>query len=35
MNRFDQVYVERKGKLEPTDVTFKDEAHLMRIIDAS
>jgi pilus assembly protein CpaF len=25
--------VERKGKLEPTDVTFKDDAHLMRIID--
>jgi pilus assembly protein CpaF len=33
VNRFDQVYVERKGKLEPTDVKFKDDAHLMRIID--
>jgi pilus assembly protein CpaF len=33
VNRFDQIYVERKGKLEPTDVTFKDDAHLMRIID--
>ena len=28
-----QVFVERAGKLELTDVTFKDEKHLMRIID--
>lgn len=28
-----QVFVERDGKLELTDVTFKDEKHLMRIID--
>ncbi len=28
-----QVYVERFGKLELTDVVFKDNAHLMQIID--
>jgi pilus assembly protein CpaF len=28
-----QIFVERDGKLELTDVTFKDEKHLMRIID--
>ncbi|PRX38309.1 pilus assembly protein CpaF [Meinhardsimonia xiamenensis] len=28
-----QVFVERNGKLELSDVTFKDERHLMRIID--
>jgi len=28
-----QVYVERFGKLELTDVVFKDDAHLMLIID--
>ena len=28
-----QIFVERAGKLELTDVTFKDEKHLMRIID--
>src|SRR5574337_971951 len=28
-----QVYVERFGKLELTDVAFKDNAHLMQIID--
>ena len=28
-----QVFVERAGKLELTDVTFKDEKHLLRIID--
>ncbi len=28
-----QVFVERNGKLELTDVTFKDEKHLLRIID--
>lgn len=27
------VYVERRGKLEKTDVTFKDDAHLVRIIE--
>jgi len=33
VNRFDQVYVERNGLLEPVDVVFKDDAHLMRIIE--
>ncbi len=28
-----QIFVERSGKLELTDVTFKDERHLLRIID--
>ncbi len=28
-----QIFVERAGKLEITDVTFKDERHLLRIID--
>ncbi len=28
-----QIFVERDGKLELTDVTFKDEKHLLRIID--
>ena len=29
-----QVYVERKGKLELTDVTFRDNAHVMSDRDA-
>jgi pilus assembly protein CpaF len=33
VNRFDQVYVERHGRLEPTPVTFKDDAHLLQIIE--
>jgi pilus assembly protein CpaF len=33
VNTYRQVYVERFGKLEPTDVRFKDDAHLRRIID--
>jgi len=28
-----QIFVERDGKLQLTDVTFKDEKHLLRIID--
>lgn len=28
-----KVYVERRGRLEATDVTFTDTAHLMKIID--
>ncbi|KAJ02156.1 CpaF family protein [Sulfitobacter mediterraneus] len=28
-----QIFVERAGKLELTDITFKDERHLLRIID--
>jgi len=26
-----QVYVERRGKLEPTDVTFRDDQHVMNV----
>jgi pilus assembly protein CpaF len=33
VNRFDQVYVERNGRLEETNIVFVDDAHLMRIIE--
>src|SRR5215471_9010109 len=33
VNRFNKVYVERSGKLEPTGLSFKDDGHLMQIID--
>jgi pilus assembly protein CpaF len=33
VNRFDRVYVERGGKLEKTILSFKDNQHLMQIID--
>src|SRR5215475_13180404 len=33
VNRFDRVYVERAGKIEPTGLSFKDNGHLMQIID--
>lgn len=33
INGHEQVYVERLGVLEPTVVRFKDEAHLLRIIN--
>ncbi len=33
VNRADQIYVERAGKLELTDVKFRDEAHLRKIIE--
>jgi pilus assembly protein CpaF len=33
VNRADQVYVEREGKLEETDIVFKDDRHLMQIIE--
>jgi pilus assembly protein CpaF len=33
VNRPDEVYVERFGKIELTSVTFEDEAHIRRIID--
>ena len=33
VNRFDQIYVERHGVLEPIDAVFKDDRHLMRIIE--
>src|SRR3954468_514073 len=33
VNRFDQVYIERAGKLLPTSLSFKDDGHLLQIID--
>jgi pilus assembly protein CpaF len=33
INGFDRIYVERSGRLEPTDTTFVDDGHLLRIID--
>jgi pilus assembly protein CpaF len=33
VNTFDKVYVERKGILEATSVQFRDDAHLVSIID--
>ena len=33
VNTYSSVYVERRGKIEATDVRFNDDAHLMKIID--
>jgi pilus assembly protein CpaF len=33
VNRFDRVYIERRGRLETTDVRFRDNPHLRQIID--
>ena len=33
VNSYKQIYVERFGKLELTDIRFKDDEHLMKIID--
>ncbi len=33
VNRFDRVYIERAGKLELTLLSFKDNQHLMQIIE--
>jgi pilus assembly protein CpaF len=33
VNTHKQVYVERRGQLELTNVTFRDDQHLLRIID--
>ena len=33
VNRYNQVYVERDGKLAETDVVFKDDRHLLQIIE--
>src|SRR5262245_17314356 len=33
VNTSRQIYIERAGKLEPTPVIFRDDAHLMQIID--
>jgi pilus assembly protein CpaF len=33
VNSHKTIYIERRGKLEPTNVTFKDDEHLMRVIE--
>src|SRR5215813_76082 len=33
VNRYNKVYIERAGKLEVTGLSFKDDQHLMQIID--
>ena len=33
VNTYNQVYLERFGRLEHTNARFKDDAHLMKIID--
>jgi len=33
VNRFDQVYIEREGRLLETDIVFRDERHLQQIIE--
>jgi len=33
VNRHDQIYIERQGKLEHTQLSFRDDQHLIQIID--
>jgi len=33
VNRFDRIYVERRGRIELSEVRFRDNAHLRQIID--
>src|SRR6188508_1514816 len=33
VNRHDLIFVEREGKLEETDIVFKDDRHLLQIIE--
>ena len=33
VNSYSNVYIERRGKLERTSITFKDDEHLMRVIE--
>src|SRR5688572_13259937 len=33
VNRFDRIYIERRGRLELSDVRFRDNNHLRQIID--
>ena len=33
VNRFDQIYIEKHGVLEPVEAVFRDDRHLMRIIE--
>jgi pilus assembly protein CpaF len=33
VNKHDTIYIERRGKIERTNVRFKDDEHLMRVIE--
>src|ERR1051325_11024381 len=33
VNSYSNIYIERRGKLEKTSITFKDDEHLMRVIE--
>ncbi|HZN00008.1 MAG TPA: CpaF family protein [Pyrinomonadaceae bacterium] len=33
VNKHNTIYIERRGKIERTNVTFKDDEHLMRVIE--
>ncbi|MBA3357688.1 MAG: CpaF family protein [Pyrinomonadaceae bacterium] len=33
VNSYSRIYIERRGKLEVTNVAFKDDEHLMRVIE--
>ncbi len=33
VNRYDEVYIERRGRLELTEIRFRDNGHLMKIIN--
>jgi pilus assembly protein CpaF len=33
INRFDRIYIERRGRLELSDVRFRDNKHLRQVID--
>src|SRR5919107_2691247 len=33
VNKHDTIYIERRGKIERTNVAFKDDEHLMRVIE--
>ena len=33
VNAHDTIYIERRGRIEPTNVRFKDDEHLMRVIE--
>ncbi len=33
VNKHDTIYIERRGKIERTNVTFKDDEHLRRVIE--
>ena len=33
VNKYDTIYIERRGKLEKSNILFKDDEHLMRVIE--